>query len=104
MPRHFHQFDFLDRADRLCCSASAIEKMQKVRAQEHMVRYGEKINNGWRKLAEKHGVDIAISGIPPLTHISFKADDPIAVQTFYTQEMLRGLSIGGCGLHYLRVY
>jgi len=62
---------------------------------EFLIHYGEKINEGWRKLAQKHGLKVHINGIPPLTHISFEADDPLAVQTLYTQEMLaKGYLLG----------
>lgn len=57
--------------------------------------YGEMINKGWKYLADKHDVDITISSIPPLTHLSFNAPDPVAIQTLYTQEMLdKGYLLG----------
>lgn len=74
---------------------ATIAKMEKYDVQKQLIHYGNLINNGWIGLAKKHGVDIHISGIPPLTHIAFKADYPIAVQTLYTQEMLtQGVLLG----------
>lgn len=74
---------------------ATIRKMEKNDVPEFLVRYGEKINNGWRKLAQKHGLKVYINGIPPLTHISFETDEPLAVQTLYTQEMLaKGYLLG----------
>lgn len=74
---------------------ATLQKMDDNDVPAHLVRAGERINQGWMKIAQKHGIDIQITGIPPLTHISFKADDPLAVQTLYAQEMLeRGFLLG----------
>lgn len=72
-----------------------IRKMEKSAVQKELIHYGEQINTGWKELAQKHDLQIKISGIPPLTHISFNCDDPLAVQTLYTQEMLsKGYLLG----------
>ncbi len=72
-----------------------IRKMEENNVQKSLVHYGERINEGWRKLAQKHGLKIHITGIPPLTHVSFESEDPLAVQTLYTQEMLiKGYLLG----------
>jgi glutamate-1-semialdehyde aminotransferase len=74
---------------------TTLHKMEECGVQKYLVRYGERINEGWNKLAEKHGVKIHISGIPPLTHITFEGDNPTAIQTLYTQEMLeKGYLLG----------
>ena len=74
---------------------ATIKKMKENNVPKFLIHYGEKINEGWRKLAKKHGLKIQINGIPPLTHISFEAADPLSVQTLYTQEMLaKGYLLG----------
>jgi len=74
---------------------ATIKKMEDHKVQKRLIDYGNLINDGWTTLAQKHSVDIHISGIPPLTHIAFKADEPLTVQTLYTQEMLeRGFLLG----------
>lgn len=74
---------------------ATIKKMEENNVPKLLVHYGEKINDGWRNLAQKHGLNIDINGIPPLTHIVFEADDPLAVQTLYTQEMMaKGYLLG----------
>ena len=74
---------------------ATIEKMEAMNVPQRLVDYGMRINDGWRMLAEKHKIGIHISGIPPLTHISFEADEPLAIQTLYTQEMLeKGYLLG----------
>ena len=74
---------------------AAIGKMVRRGVQKDLIRYGEMINAGWERLAAASGMDIAISGIAPLTHLSFRTEDPLAVQTFYAQEMLeKGYLVG----------
>ncbi len=74
---------------------ATIRKMEARDVPGYLVRYGSRINEVWMALAKNHGIEIQISGIPPLTHICFKTDNPLAVQTLYTQEMLgRGILLG----------
>lgn len=74
---------------------AALKKMEDCKVQDRLIYYGEKINQGWRKIAKKHDLAIHISGIPPLTHIAFKYDNPLEVQTLYAQEMLeKGYLLG----------
>jgi len=60
-----------------------------------LFKYGKMINNIWMQAAKEADLDIHISGIPQLTHLSFKNIFPMESQTFYTQEMLkRGYLLG----------
>jgi glutamate-1-semialdehyde 2,1-aminomutase len=83
--------------ERLGFSAAlaTLRKMEELKVQERLLAFGERINTGWQTLARTHSLDIHISGIPPLTHISFQAENPLAVQTLYAQEMLeKGYLLG----------
>lgn len=74
---------------------ATLKAMKTRRTQGHLIRYGTQISEGWRELAQKHQLQIRISGIPPLTHISFLGDFPLEAQTLYAQEMLeRGYLVG----------
>lgn len=74
---------------------ATLKKLKANKVHEKLVHYGELINQGWRRIAKKNGLEIEISGIAPLTHISFKAPEPLAVQTLYAQEMLaKGYLLG----------
>ena len=74
---------------------TTIKKMKENNVPKSLVYYGKRINEGWRNQAQKHDLKIYINGIPPLTHISFEVEDPLAVQTLYTQEMLtKGYLLG----------
>lgn len=74
---------------------ATLKKMHQYKVHEKLIHYGKKISNGWRRIAKKNDVKIEISGILPLSHISFKATEPLAVQTLYAQEMLaKGYLLG----------
>ena len=58
-------------------------------------RYGQRIMEGWRHAAAESGLNIQVSGIPPLARLAFAHPDALALQTLYTQEMLdRGYLVG----------
>ncbi|HEY3272828.1 MAG TPA: aminotransferase class III-fold pyridoxal phosphate-dependent enzyme [Methanocella sp.] len=69
---------------------ATIEKMRKVKSAEHLIKTGEYIGKNWRELADAHGLQYEIIGIPPLTTIVFKypGETPQILQTLFTQEML----------------
>ncbi|AIE86633.1 aminotransferase class III-fold pyridoxal phosphate-dependent enzyme [Fimbriimonas ginsengisoli] len=78
-----------------CAALAAIKKMENEPVQERLVATGEAIGEGWKALAKKHGIPIGVSGCPPLTSLSFKVENPLALQTLYAQEMLkRGYLLG----------
>ena len=65
---------------------------------------GEYLSTGWRHIAEKHGIAIHIDGIPPLPHLEFLCADPLAVQTLYTQEMLKKGYLLGASVYMTYAY
>ena len=74
---------------------ATIQAMKKRKVQKKLMRLGELVNEGWSKLARKHGLPIKISGIPALTHLSFLVNQSMEAQTLYSQEMLaKGYLLG----------
>lgn len=72
-----------------------LSKMEKHNVPEYLMKYGNQINEGWRRLANQYNLDINISGIPPLTHLSFNYNNGDELQTLYTQQMLgKGYLLG----------
>jgi hypothetical protein len=49
---------------------------------------GKKIQEGWHYLASKHGLEIDVGGIPPLSHFSFKEKSPLSMKALFVQLML----------------
>lgn len=66
-----------------------IQKFIDLNVHDALTSTGKRINRGWTEIASEADIIVVTSGIPPLTHIEFKCYDPIAAQTFYTQEMLK---------------
>jgi glutamate-1-semialdehyde 2,1-aminomutase len=74
---------------------ATLKKMESHNVQKYLIHFGELINDGWKKMSVQHRLDIRISGLPPLTHISFKVENPLEAQTLYAQEMLeKGYLLG----------
>ncbi len=66
-----------------------LEVMEKVKSWEIITETGKKVQEGWRRIADSHGVRINVSGIPSLSTYSFESDDALALKTYLTQEMLK---------------
>ena len=70
-------------------SIATINKMKENNVQKHLNKIGNSINNGWKKLGNENGIKINIKGIPPLTTFTFDYDNSPALNTLFTQEMLK---------------
>lgn len=66
-----------------------LEVMKKVESWKIITQKGEKMREGWIKLADENKLKIAISGIPSLSTYAFKSDKAMEYKTFVTQEMLK---------------
>ncbi|MFN6081871.1 MAG: aminotransferase class III-fold pyridoxal phosphate-dependent enzyme, partial [Bacteroidota bacterium] len=66
-----------------------LEVMERVKSWEVITDKGLKMQNGWKKLAEDHGLSISISGIPSLSTYTFNYSDALKYKTLLTQEMLK---------------
>ena len=69
---------------------ATIRKHRKHNVADHLMGIGEEVRKGWKALAEKHGLKIAIEGIPPLSHFTFFAEQSHReLKAYYIQEMLK---------------
>lgn len=68
---------------------AALDKMKRTNAQEYMVKIGEQIFDGRKKIAADTGMDMKSGGIPSFSYLSFNYKNPVAIQTLYLQEMLK---------------
>ena len=67
---------------------ATINKVKKYNVPEHLIRTGKSVQEGWRSLANKHGLPIHVGGVYPLSHIVFDHKEPLVVKTLFTQLML----------------
>ena len=72
----------------LAAALATLEKYEKETAHIKLNEIGKAIQDGWAALAKKHGIGIHVGGINPLSHFSFDAAEPMALKTYFTQEML----------------
>lgn len=71
---------------------ASINKIISYNIPGYLEKAGKKVQGGWRKLAVKHGVDIEVSGIYPLSHFAFTDKSALILKTLFTQFMLeRGI-------------
>ena len=69
-------------------AVAAVKKMMRVDVPGHLARLGERISDGWRKLAETHGVPLAVAGWPQLRSFSFGHPQATALTTLMIARML----------------
>ncbi len=66
-----------------------LEVMESLKSWEIITERGHKMQTGWKKMADLHGIDISIAGIPALSTFSFNNPDALKFKTLLTQEMLK---------------
>jgi glutamate-1-semialdehyde 2,1-aminomutase len=67
---------------------ATIRKHQRCGVPKQLIESGTRIQAGWREAADRAGVPITVSGMPPLANFTFDAPNPQALRTFFTQRML----------------
>jgi glutamate-1-semialdehyde 2,1-aminomutase len=67
---------------------ATIRKHQRCDVSKHLIETGKRIQAGWRLAAEQAGLQVHVSGIPPLSHFSFEYENGQAMMTLFTQLML----------------
>lgn len=68
---------------------ATIRKHKKYGVSSHLIHIGTLVQQGWRNLAKKYGLNINIKGIPPLSHWEFENKDGQLLHTIITKEMLQ---------------
>jgi len=72
-----------------------LEKYERENVASHLMQTGTAVQTLWREAAARSGVEIQVSGIPPLAHFDFNHPDSQALGTLFCQEMLaRGILAG----------
>lgn len=71
--------------------AAALATIRKHRREvvpEHLIDVGMRVQAGWKDSAQRAGLKVHLSGIPPLSHFEVECKDATAVTTLFIQEML----------------
>lgn len=72
----------------LVASLSTIKKYKENNVEKVLDENGTMIQNGWKKLANKHNINISIMGIKPLSYFTFNYPNEKEIKTLFIQEML----------------
>ncbi len=65
-----------------------IRKHKRVNAGKHLVWLGEKVQSGWKQLADKHGLYLQASGMKPMSHFVFNHDKAQSMKAYFIQLMM----------------
>lgn len=68
---------------------ATLKKIKEINATNILNENGSKIQEGWLRNSKTVGLDVHVGGPNPMTHVSFKYDNGLSIQTYYTQEMLK---------------
>jgi len=66
-----------------------LEIMKRENSWNRITQTGEKIRQGWQRLAEMYELDISHFGLPALAGFNFLSDNALKYKTYITQEMLK---------------
>ena len=73
----------------LVAAIETIKKHKKLEVEKVLDTNGTMVQNGWKKLANKHNLKISIMGIKPLSYFAFEYDNDKEIKTLFIQEMLK---------------
>ena len=68
---------------------ATIKKYIKENVADYIIEIGNAVQKVWQEKADKHHLDVHVSGIPTLGHFAFKDDNNRELMTFFTIEMLK---------------
>ena len=67
---------------------AAVEKHRRLQVGSTLVAIGSRVQEGWRRAAERARLPVTVAGIPPLASFSFDDPDAPALTTLFIQLML----------------
>ncbi|MFT2112676.1 aminotransferase class III-fold pyridoxal phosphate-dependent enzyme [Marinomonas sp. 2405UD68-3] len=67
---------------------ATINYYQKNHVHEHLALIGHQIKQGWQQLADKHNLNIHISGLDALCHFGLEYDNFLTLKSYFIEKML----------------
>jgi glutamate-1-semialdehyde 2,1-aminomutase len=68
---------------------ATIRKYIRENVADHIIKIGNTVKKVWREKADKHHLNVNVSGIPTLGHFALEGDKTREMMTFFTIEMLK---------------
>ena len=78
---------------------AALAVMREENAPERVHEIGSNVQQRWLELAQRHGLNITVGGLPALANFTVAELDPVAVRTFITGRMLQAGYLAGVALY-----
>ncbi len=78
---------------------ATIRKHRRCDVSSHLKRIGAIVQQGWREAAARAGLGVEVSGMLPLSHLSFVGDKTQSVRTLFTQLMLERGFLAASGFY-----
>jgi glutamate-1-semialdehyde 2,1-aminomutase len=79
---------------------ATIRKLMECNVPHHLIHAGSRVQQGWRSLAQKHGILINVTGIEPLGSFSFNYNKKeLLLKTLFTQFMLEKGYLAGTAFY-----
>lgn len=88
----------------LAAALATIEKYRRLEVGRHLVASGNAVSDAWRAAAEATNLRVKVSGIPPLTTLTWLEDEPLVAQTLYAQAMLERGFLAGAAVYTTYAY
>lgn len=67
---------------------ATIQKHREVGAGRHLVHLGDRIQSGWKELADRHGLSIQVGGMKPMSHFAFDHPSSREMKAYFIELML----------------
>lgn len=72
----------------LAATLATIREMQRIDSPSQVIAVGEQVQAGWKKLFAQTGLEGTVMGLPSVSAMALKVDNPLGWKTYLTQEML----------------
>ncbi|MQF96403.1 MAG: aminotransferase class III-fold pyridoxal phosphate-dependent enzyme [SAR202 cluster bacterium] len=83
---------------------ATINKHRRLSVPQHLIEIGAMVQKGWREAANAYGLNVQVSGIPPLSTFTFQHGNPAAMATVFTQEMLAKGFLASTGFYAINAH
>ncbi len=68
---------------------ATLRKHRDCKVGPHLMDIGQRIQEGWKRCAQRQGLEIHVGGIPPLSHFSFSGPDAQRMKSLFVERMMR---------------
>ena len=83
----------------LAATLAAVRYFKENHIAKMLIDTGVKVKKIWQECADKHQLNIHISGIDPMCHFALEGVEPLLLKTYFTQEMLKLGFLAGTGFY-----